>query len=105
MEYTGNEYILFLLQNPIDTSLNPLYERGEEYDLWINKTIKEIKKISNKKKTVLFPERPSLVLQLVATSTACFTLPRPSAARCGSPPVFSTRRTGTSRTYDVRART
>mgnify|MGYP001160827833 FL=1 len=49
MEYTGNEYILFLLQNPIDTSLNPLYERGEEYDLWINKTIKEIKKISNKK--------------------------------------------------------
>ena len=31
MQYTGNEHILFLLQNPIDTSLNPLMERGEDY--------------------------------------------------------------------------
>lgn len=49
MEYTGNEYILFLLQNPIDTSLNPMIESGIRYDDWINKTIKEIKTISNKK--------------------------------------------------------
>ena len=48
-EYNDNKHILFLLQNPIDTSLNPLYERGEQYDSWINKTIKEIKSITNKK--------------------------------------------------------
>ena len=48
-EYNDSKYILFLLQNPIDTSLNPLYERGEQYDSWINKTIKEIKSITNKK--------------------------------------------------------
>ena len=39
----------FLLQNPIDTSLNPLLERGEKYDEWITKTIYEIKKITKKK--------------------------------------------------------
>ena len=49
MQYTGNEYILFLLQNPIDTSLNPLIETGVKYEDWINKTIKEIKTITNKK--------------------------------------------------------
>jgi len=49
MEYTGNEYILLLLQNPIDTSLNPMIESGVRYDDWINKTIKEIKDISGKK--------------------------------------------------------
>ena len=48
-EYNDNKYILFLLQNPIDTSLNPLLERGENYDEWINKTIFEIKKITKKK--------------------------------------------------------
>ena len=49
MQYTGNEYILFLLQNPIDTSLNPLIETGVKYEDWINKTIKEIKTITNKR--------------------------------------------------------
>jgi len=49
MQYTGNEYILFLLQNPIDTSLNPLIETGVRYEDWINKTIKEIKTITNKR--------------------------------------------------------
>ena len=48
-KYTDDKYILFLLQNPIDTSLNPLLERGERYDDWINKTIKQIKDITNKK--------------------------------------------------------
>ena len=48
-EYNDSKYILFLLQNPIDTSLNPLLESGEQYDLWINKTIKQIKDISGKK--------------------------------------------------------
>jgi hypothetical protein len=47
--YYDNKYILFLLQNPIDTSLNPLIDRGEKYDEWIVKTIKQIKKITNKK--------------------------------------------------------
>lgn len=49
MQYTGNEYILFLLQNPIDTSLNPLIESGVRYDDWINKTIRDIRKITDKK--------------------------------------------------------
>jgi len=48
-EYTDDKYILFLLQNPIDTSLNPLYERGERYDDWISKTIKQIRNITSKK--------------------------------------------------------
>ena len=38
-----------LLQNPIDTSLNPLIERGEKYDEWIIKTIRQIKNITGKK--------------------------------------------------------
>jgi len=29
--------------------LNPLIDRGEKYDEWIVKTIKQIKKITNKK--------------------------------------------------------
>ena len=49
MQYTGNEYILFLLQNPIDTSLNPLIESGVRYDDWINKTIRDIRKVTDKK--------------------------------------------------------
>ena len=49
MEYTGNEYILFLLQNPIDTSLNPLIESGVRYDDWINKTVRDIRKVTDKK--------------------------------------------------------
>ena len=49
MQYTGNEHILFLLQNPIDTSLNPLIERGEDYELWINKIVRQIKNITSKK--------------------------------------------------------
>ena len=49
MQYTGNEHILFLLQNPIDTSLNPLMERGEDYELWINKIVRQIKNITTKK--------------------------------------------------------
>ncbi len=48
-EYTDDQYILFLLQNPIDTSLNPLMERGEDYDLWVNKIVRQIKNITNKK--------------------------------------------------------
>jgi len=38
-----------LLQNPIDTSLNPLYERGEKYEEWVSKTIKQIRNITGKK--------------------------------------------------------
>ena len=49
MQYTGNEHILFLLQNPIDTSLNPLMERGEDYEQWISKIIRQIKNITSKK--------------------------------------------------------
>jgi hypothetical protein len=49
MQYTGNEYILFLLQNPIDTSLNPLIESGVRYDDWINKTIRDIRSVTDKK--------------------------------------------------------
>ena len=49
MQYTGNEYILFLLQNPIDTSLNPLIESGIRYDDWINKTIRDIREVTDKK--------------------------------------------------------
>ena len=48
-EYSKDKYILLLLQNPIDTSLNPLIENGIKYDDWINKTIKDIKSITNKK--------------------------------------------------------
>ena len=48
-EYNDNEYILFLLQNPIDTSLNPLLETDRRMKIWINKTIKQIKNITNKK--------------------------------------------------------
>lgn len=48
-EYSKDKYILLLLQNPIDTSLNPLIESGIKYDDWINKTIKDIKSITNKK--------------------------------------------------------
>ena len=36
-EYNNDKYILLLLQNPIDTSLNPMYERGRKYDEWIEK--------------------------------------------------------------------
>ena len=49
MQYTGSEYILFLLQNPIDTSLNPLIENGIRYDDWINKTIRDIREVTDKK--------------------------------------------------------
>jgi hypothetical protein len=49
MQYTGNEYILFLLQNPIDTSLNPLIENGIRYDDWINKTVRDIREVTDKK--------------------------------------------------------
>ena len=38
-----------LLQNPIDTSLNPLLERGEKYEEWVSKTIRQIKNITGKK--------------------------------------------------------
>jgi len=48
-KYDDSKYILFLLQNPIDTSLNPIIERGEKYDDWIIKTIKQIKNITSKK--------------------------------------------------------
>ena len=47
--YDDSKYILLLLQNPIDTSLNPLYERGEKYEEWISKTIKQIRNITDKK--------------------------------------------------------
>ena len=47
--YDDSKYILLLLQNPIDTSLNPLYERGEKYEEWVSKTIKQIKNITGKK--------------------------------------------------------
>jgi len=47
--YDDSKYILFLLQNPIDTSLNPLITSGEKYDDWIIKTIKQIKNITSKK--------------------------------------------------------
>jgi len=49
MQYTDNEYILFLLQNPIDTSLNPLIESGVRYDDWINKTVRDIRSVTDKK--------------------------------------------------------
>ena len=48
-DYDNSQYILLLLQNPIDTSLNPLIERGEKYDEWIIKTIRQIKNITDKK--------------------------------------------------------
>ena len=48
-DYDDSQYILLLLQNPIDTSLNPLIERGEKYDDWIIKTIRQIRNISSKK--------------------------------------------------------
>ena len=47
--YDNSKYILLLLQNPIDTSLNPLYERGEKYEEWVSKTIKQIRNITGKK--------------------------------------------------------
>ena len=47
--YDDSKYILFLLQNPIDTSLNPLITSGEKYDDWIIKTIKQIKNVTSKK--------------------------------------------------------
>ncbi len=47
--YNDNKYILLLLQNPIDTSLNPLLERGEKYEEWVSKTIRQIKNITGKK--------------------------------------------------------
>ena len=47
--YDDSKYILLLLQNPIDTSLNPLYERGEKYEEWVSKTIKQIRNITGKK--------------------------------------------------------
>ena len=48
-KYDDSKYILFLLQNPIDTSLNPLIASGEKYDDWIIKTIKQIKNVTSKK--------------------------------------------------------
>ena len=48
-DYDDSQYILFLLQNPLDTSLNPLIDRGEQYDKWIIKTIKQIRQITSKK--------------------------------------------------------
>jgi len=47
--YDDSKYILLLLQNPIDTSLNPLYERGEKYEEWVSKTIKQIRNITGKR--------------------------------------------------------
>jgi len=47
--YDDSKYILLLLQNPIDTSLNPLLERGESYEQWVSKTIKQIRNITDKK--------------------------------------------------------
>ena len=47
--YNDNKYILLLLQNPIDTSFNPLLERGEKYEEWVSKTIRQIKNITGKK--------------------------------------------------------
>jgi len=47
--YDDSKYILLLLQNPIDTSLNPLLERGEKYEEWVSKTITQIKNITGKK--------------------------------------------------------
>ena len=47
--YDDSKYILLLLQNPIDTSLNPLYERGEKYEECVSKTIKQIRNITGKK--------------------------------------------------------
>ena len=47
--YNDNKYILLLLQNPIDTSLNPLLEQGEKYEEWVSKTIKQIRNITGKK--------------------------------------------------------
>src|SRR5210317_646874 len=47
--YDDSKYILLLLQNPIDTSLNPLYEQGEKYEEWVSKTIKQIRNITGKK--------------------------------------------------------
>ena len=71
MEYTGNEYILFLLQNPIDTSLNPLIETGVRYEDWINKTIKEIKDITNKKVKVRLHPRFQDRFDLHRLSLSC----------------------------------
>ena len=48
-KYDDSKYILFLLQNPIDTSLNSLIASGEKYDDWIIKTIKQIKNTTSKK--------------------------------------------------------
>jgi len=48
-DYDDSQYILFLLQNPIDTSLNPLIASGIRYDDWIIEVIETIKSITNKK--------------------------------------------------------
>tara|TARA_R100001460_G_scaffold73665_1_gene114562 strand:+ start:926 stop:1864 length:939 start_codon:yes stop_codon:yes gene_type:complete len=47
-EYNDSKYILLLLQNPIDTSLNPLIKEGIRYDDWINKTIRDIREVTDK---------------------------------------------------------
>ena len=47
-EYNDSKYILLLLQNPIDTSLNPMIKEGIRYDDWINKTIRDIREVTDK---------------------------------------------------------
>ena len=47
-EYDDSKYILLLLQNPIDTSLNPMIKEGIRYDDWINKTIRDIREVTDK---------------------------------------------------------
>jgi len=47
-EYNDSKYILLLLQNPIDTSLNPMIKEGIRYDDWINKTIRNIREVTDK---------------------------------------------------------
>lgn len=47
-KYDNSQYILFLLQNPIDTSLNSLVSHTP-YDHWIKTTIDQIQSITDKK--------------------------------------------------------
>ena len=47
-DYDDSQYILFLLQNPIDTSLNSLVSHTP-YDHWIKTTIDQIQSITDKK--------------------------------------------------------